>query len=228
MLSAFRYSGQRHNDSLLALGGVRIGTLHDFRRTEHKGGIADANEGIKRVSHHIPYVTEKDVGSIHLEAIKQFKILNLGDSTNVVLQDIQFIRGFNHPDCFVHCVSAEYSRDVLDQFEEADSCIEITDLGKFYQRLTKTLNRQIPVQLLGVSTVRYMMREEDWNGRNWGVHPALIKEPRFAKQLEIRAIWRPKFNGAISPMVLNDVGLIEFCKRRELPDSKKRRSGSLI
>ena len=217
MASAFRYSGQRHNDALLALGNIRIGTLHDFRRIEHKRGIADANEGTKSVSHHIPYATEKDAGSIHLEALKRFNLIDLGNSTDVVLRNIQMIQSFDHPDCFVHCVSADYSKGVLDQFEGADSCVEIADLEGFYQRLTSTLNSHVPVQLLAISMVQYMQRNEDWNGRDWGVHPALIKEPEFSKQVEIRAIWRPKFGGGISPVVINDIGLIEFCKARELP-----------
>lgn len=217
MPSAFRYSGQKYNDALLALGNVRIGTLHDFRRTEHKQGIADVNEGKKRVSHHIPYATEKDVGSIHLEALKQFNAINLEGSTDVILENVSVSQEFDHPDCFVHCTSVKYSSDVLRQFDGADSCVEISDLFGFYRRLTETLNSIVPVQLFTLSKVRYMKRHEQWNGRNWGIHPALMKEPEFVRQVEFRAIWIPKFPGAISPIVVNDTGLLSFCRARETP-----------
>lgn len=217
MPSAFRYSGQKYNDALLALGNVRIGTLHDFRRTEHKQGIADVNEGKKRVSHHIPYATDKDVGSIHLDALKKFRAIDLGGATNVILENISVSQEFDHPDCFVHCTSVKYSSDVLRQFDGADSCVEISDLAGFYKRLTETLNSIVPVQFLTLSQVQYMKRHEDWNGRNWGVHPALIKEPEFIRQVELRAIWIPKFSGVISPIVINDTGLLRFCRAREAP-----------
>lgn len=217
MPSAFRYSGQKYNDALLALGNVRIGTLHDFRKTEHKQGIADVNEGKKRVSHHIPYATDKDVGSIHLDALKTFRAIDLGGATNVVLENISVSQEFDHPDCFVHCTSVKYSFDVLRQFGGADSCVEISDLAGFYQRLTETLNSIVPVQFLTLSQVQYMKRHEDWNGRDWGVHPALIKEPEFIRQVELRAIWIPKFSGNISPIVINDTDLLRFCRARETP-----------
>jgi hypothetical protein len=38
--------------SLMYLYGyIRIGTLHDFRRTEHAKGISDPKEGKKSISH---------------------------------------------------------------------------------------------------------------------------------------------------------------------------------
>lgn len=223
MYSAFRYSGQKYNDTLLALGNIRIGTLHDFRRIEHKSGISDPNEGTKSVSHYVLKATDKDADRVHFEALDFFKVVKFDNCYGAVAENIHMSQNFDQPDCFVHCVSAEYSKDVLEQFEGADSCIEITNLNGFYRRLTEALNSHIPVQLETISTVSYMLREEKWNGRDWGVHPALIKEPEFSKQVEIRAIWRPKFSGDISPIVLNDIGLIDFCKRRELPSNRARR-----
>ena len=217
MQAAFRYSSTKHNNNLLALGNIRIGTLHDFRRIEHKKGIADVNEGVKTVSHYIPYATDKDVGSIHLDAIKQYNSVRIEHCTRVVLRDVYMSDRFDHPNCFIHCVSADYSNSVLRQFEGADSCVEITDLAGFYRRLTETLGMHTPVKLLSVSRVSYMDRHESWNGRDWGVHPALIKEPEFSKQVEIRAIWVPEVEGVISPVVINDIGLIRFCKLRENP-----------
>lgn len=224
MPAVFRYSSKKYNDSLLALGNIRIGTLHDFRRTEHKQGIADVNEGKKKVSHQIPYVDSKDGDSIHISALREFGVMDIKPGTNAVFENCTAEQEFDHPDCFVHCTSFEYSFKAMSQFEGADSCVEIPDVESFYTRLTHTLRSVVPVRFLTLTTVRYMERHEDWNGRNWGVHPALIKEPIFTPQVEVRAIWIPMSSGAISPIVINDIGLIPLCKTSPLPEQSSRRS----
>lgn len=224
MPTAFRYSDKKYNDALMALGNIRIGTLHDFRKTEHKKGISDVNEGRKKVSHYIPHVTEKDVGSIHWEALSKFGAIQIEGGENINIIDASLAQEFNHPDCFVHCTSADYSSQVLQQFEGADSCVEIIDLIGFYRRLTETLNSIMPVRFLNICKVAYMQRHEKWNGKDWGVHPALIKEPEFKRQVEIRAIWLPKFSGPLAPVVINDIGLMKYCRAKAIPDVAKRDS----
>ncbi|MGX1087458.1 hypothetical protein [Pseudomonas sp. AP3_22 TE3818] len=216
MQSVFRYSGQKYNDALLALGNVRVGTLHDFRNIEHKKGIADAKEGLKWVEHHIPHATNRD-GNIHSAAIEAFGFFGNPGGGLMEFKNCNFVQQFNHPDCFIHCTSADYLRSTMDEFEGADSCVEIADVAGFYRRLTESLNKIVPVQLLTVAKVTYMERREDWNGRNWGTYPALIKEPEFSRQGEIRAIWGPKRDSVIKPLVLNDIGLISFCRAVGVP-----------
>ncbi|MFZ1908535.1 MAG: hypothetical protein WAU52_05580, partial [Burkholderiales bacterium] len=50
-MAAFKYAKRVHAKQLLTMGILRVGTLHDFRRMEHAKGIADPQEGKKRVSH---------------------------------------------------------------------------------------------------------------------------------------------------------------------------------
>lgn len=216
MKRAFRYAPRKYSDSLLALGNVRIGTLHDFRRSEHKRGIADANEGKKVVVHHTPFVTTEDEGSIHLRAFKEFGAIDIGDSHGCTFKDITVQKTFDMPDCFVHCISSKLSVDVMREFEGADSCLEITRPIEFYERLTRTLSSIVPVSLYCISDVKYRTREELWNGNDWGHHPALIKESEFSDQYEVRAIWIPRFNGVIAPVVVNDVELIKYLEPREV------------
>jgi len=49
----YRYSNSKFSNILTVLGGIRVGTLHDFRNSEHKKGIADPLEGKKTVVHRI-------------------------------------------------------------------------------------------------------------------------------------------------------------------------------
>jgi len=210
MASVFRYSAVKYNDALLALGNVRIGTLHDFRKTEHKEGIFDAAEGTKFVEHHIPIVNTSDAGSIHVEALRQFNGVKIGRGAHV--ENFTLCQTFDVPDFFIHCTSFEFSRRVMRQFEGAESCVEIFDVNGFYQRLTETLNFNFPVRLLTIEKIQYKERSEVWNGRNWGAHPAIIKEPKFSMQVEVRAIWVPRISDPISPVIINDIGLTNFCR----------------
>lgn len=218
MASFYRYSGKKYNDALLALGNVRIGTLHDFRREEHKKGIADPNEGKKTVNHVIKYANSNDGHSIHFDAIERFGAIRAGKGTNIILENVHLSREFNYPDCFLHCSSFEYSSKAMSQFDGADSCVELFDVNGFYGRLTEAISSVCPVQLVVVQKVVYMERVEQWDGATWGVHPALIKEPIFSPQVEVRAIWQPRFTGAIEPVVINDVGLVRFCRSVPLPE----------
>ncbi len=44
----YRYTNSCYNKLLLNMGCIRVGTLHDFRKSEHKKGIADPQEGKKK------------------------------------------------------------------------------------------------------------------------------------------------------------------------------------
>ncbi|MFJ7787699.1 hypothetical protein [Pseudomonas sp. NPDC096925] len=217
MTSFYRYSAKKYNDALLALGNVRIGTLHDFRNEEHKKGIADVNEGKKTVSHIIKYANSDDGPSIHFDAIEKFGAIGRNKDSSILLENVHLSRDFSFPDCYIHCASQLYSSETMAQFEGSDSCVEIFDVLGFYNRLTETLGTVQPVRLHTVQKVFYMEREERWDGKTWGVHPALIKEPVFSPQVEVRAIWIPVLAGNISPVVINDVGLIRYCRSKKIP-----------
>lgn len=217
MQSIFRYSPQRYSDSLMALGNVRIGTLYDFRRSEHRAGIADPQEGKKSVVHHISKWTDKDVGSIDHKALAEFRFANFEGSTNVNVENVTMEQHFDLPDCYIHCTSLEYSNEAMTSLDGADSCVKIIAVNSFYRRLTATLSLHAPVRFAGLQAVKYRERVERWNGVDWGDHPALIKELDFKTQVEIRAIWLPLRKGAISPIVINDCELIKFCELIDTP-----------
>jgi hypothetical protein len=57
-------------------------------------------------------------------------------------------------------------------------------VSNFYSLLTELINKHVPVEFQGVHKVVYQNKQEKWNGVNWGISPALIKEPAFIKQKE--------------------------------------------
>jgi hypothetical protein len=215
----FRYSSKRFNSRLLNQGEIRIGTLHDFRRLEHKRGVYDPQEGKKVVSHHIEdlfitdpldpvYKCSKD-----FKSLEEFQAIKLSASAkNTTLKNITMSRQVDSPDFFILCTSKYCSAQTMNQFEGADSCLEIVDVNNFYHVLTEVLNSKTSVIFQGIHEVKYQNREEPWNGQGWGCHPALIKEPVFAPQGELRAIWQPKSNNSIEPIIIHNNRLGTFCR----------------
>ena len=142
------------------MGGIRIGTLHDFRKAEHKSGIADPQEGKKNVIHHIDKAIVNNTDDLHGRAAKEFNIVNLGKgNASVSFTDCTFSKSFDEPDCFILCFSSEKSKKVMAEFEGADSCIEITNPDIFLQQLTDTLNLFTPVIFRGVHKVIYQNKD---------------------------------------------------------------------
>lgn len=214
----YRYSSQRHNSSLLAMGVIRVGTLHDFRSMENKKGIADPQEGKKIVSHRIDQLHIADTedpnikSNIDIRALEAFQAVKMSNSKNITFHNVTVSRRFDEPDCFILCTSKICSKETMSQFEGADSCVEVVEIESFYRVLTDTLNSITPVIFRGIHEVIYQNREEDWNGQNWGHHPAMIKETKFNKQSELRAIWQLRFNHQISPVVLGNYKLGAYCR----------------
>jgi hypothetical protein len=214
----YRYSLMRFNSLLLTLGVIRIGTLHDFRRLEHKKGICDPQEGKKVVTHYIEDLHISDSNdhahqeSKDFRALERFQIIKFGNAQDITIQNISVSQLFDHPDCFILCTSKYCSKQTMRQFEGAESCLEVIDINNFYRVLTETLNSIVSVEFRGVHEVKYQNREEPWNGQDWGRHPALIKEPVFKPQGELRAIWQPRFNKSIEPIIIGNYILGSFCR----------------
>jgi hypothetical protein len=135
-----------------------------------------------------------------------------GGKADLSFVDIQ--KNFDHRNCFILCSAKECSQKTMSQFEGANSCVEIFDNKTFYNLLTETLNRYTSVRYCGIFQVKYQSRQEKWNGTDWGEHPALIKEPTFSKQTELRAVWEPTDDRAIEPIILSNFKLGAYCRWR--------------
>jgi hypothetical protein len=213
----YRYSLQEYNSLLITLGIIRIGTLYDFRRMEHRQGVVDTQEGQKNISHHIDYLHVADPNNldiksnINMQALEKLGGIKVTGKNNTFV-NIETTKNFNVNDCFIFCTSMTCSRETMQQFEGADSCIEIVNVDLFHNILTDTLNRIYPVVFQSIYKIIYQDREEPWNGRDWGNYPALIKEPKFEKQNEFRAIWKPIGNQPISPIITGNYRLGTCCR----------------
>lgn len=218
----YRYAEKKWNDALVQRGSVRIGTLHDYRRAEHKPGISDAYEGQKWIYHHINHWNSANeipgLPSLHARASAMLGLeieqAEPGEKRGgITLQNVSFISAVEYPNCFIHCTSYKLSKEVMAEFEGADSCVKLRDHRAFYRALTVALNKHTPVRAAGINIVRYQDRREPCNGDNLGIDPCWVKGKDFSAQYEVRAIWHSLSNEPIDWVVLEVPELIGLTQR---------------
>lgn len=207
----YKYGARAHIQELLTKGRLRIGTLHDFRRSEHKAGIADPREGQKSVFHVMNRPVKVDDGSLDDLAMKHYRFINAPSGATVEFSNVAFTRNVESPDCYVYCASSALSRETMSEFEGADACYQIVDPVGFCSVVHEELNRITPIADFAIAEVEYLSREEAWTPTSSGRHPAFIKEPHFSRQAEIRCIWRPADRRPISPTFVSDPRLRDYC-----------------
>jgi hypothetical protein len=216
MASVYKYGERVWSELLISHGGVRIGTLYDFRKSEHKRGIADATEGKKAIFHPVERYNSRSSRGIDKVAVDNLGSFAVHGNVDLSINSLTISRNFNSPDCYVHCTAHTLSREVLKQFEKADSCIEIMRPNAFYKHLTSIINKHTPVHFYGFHRIVYADRREKFNGENYGRRPDLIKDPEFFPQCEIRAIWIPKAKRPIEPFSVQEKPLRKFCREVEI------------
>lgn len=209
-MKLYRYAAQRYTDSLMNMGSLRVGTLHDYRRMEHKKGIGDAEEGKKVIVHEIFDLNEQNIKTEHARANELFKLLKIEGGGRVRIGKVNIKKTYDHPDCFVLCLSHQRSKSVMSSLDGTDSCLELGAFLPFLNTLSGVLNENVPLESFIVGHVTYQSREEIWNGKDFGVHPAFVKGMEYKKQAEVRIIWEPKYGQQISPIIVNDIKLSQY------------------
>ncbi|MFJ7281902.1 hypothetical protein [Pseudomonas sp. NPDC099000] len=208
--STYKFSERKYLESFFNMGNVRIGTLFDFRSSEHKQGIADPTEGTKiiRRNFHFPDgPSEEDIA-----AMVSMRIADPESAKHItMINSPARRRGFSE-DCFIYCTSAYSSKSIMSEFGSADSCYELYNGNAFYDRITSALNEIVPVRFVAIEAVHYRTRTEEWSASGDGRHPSFIQEEEFSGQFEVRAIWAPREKIEIAPVVINDIGLTKFCR----------------
>lgn len=213
----YRYSSKAFNEQLMNEGVVRIGTLYDFRNSEHAKGIADPSEGKKKVFHTIYdwKINEEVPGlpSKTMRATSEIGMFSFAPGGGQFISGITLEREILSRDYYIHCTSHRLSHDVMKEFEGAETCIEIIDPRGFYELATRSLNEITPVKLAGAFIIKYMDRDEEWNGVDNGIDGCIIKEVEFKGQYEVRAIWSPLNSTNIKPEFIRNMDLTKHCRR---------------
>lgn len=225
-MSHYRFSKKQFNFSLCTLGIIRVGTLYDFRKSEHEKGIADINEGKKTL---VKKANRKELLNFETSIVKGidgedmmirmhkgtdglgYGVIGPIDSDAKNFSNYEYRSNLNSPDCFVLCFTSSNTSETRDQFDGVDSCIIINNFMKFIELVALSINKTILLKNLEIYPVTYKSREEKWDTKNLGTNPVFIKEHEFSKQFEIRVAFHPKYKVPLQPLFIANYELGKYC-----------------
>ena len=209
----FKYLPKRFLDAFLARGSLRIGTLYEYRKVEQYGTvIGDADEGRHKTELSLAGggVVDLATSTPEAEFFRQHVLRpdQQHHRTKIVLADgARLVSHTNSQDLYIFCVSAEYRPDVMREFG-CDSCLEILHPQEFFQAVSRRIRHKGTFE--GLAAVTYASKHTHYL-RPHRVHPALMKEERYANQHEWRAIWTPT-RPPRQPLLINVPRAIRHCR----------------
>jgi len=209
----YKYLPTVFSQALLNRGSIRIGTLSDFRKSEHSPGISDPTEGTKIINLDIGEEEKYECLTEAPEGLKGF-IKITGECKNLTLNEIHTTTKYRSEDVYILCLSSEASVNVMNSLEGAEECLELLYQEEFFRDLNIIMSME-SAKFDGLSECIYQSRVVAiTSGReSTGPHPSIIKEPEFKAQKEIRAIWIPTNNKIIHPTTINNSNLGEYFRK---------------
>lgn len=190
----FKYSKKKYSQALLDQGEIRIGTLYWYRDMEEKKGISDPEEG--SFIHNVyqkNITTDKLINEKGLRETISPLIKIVGDihpDSKIHIGGVSFKKRYDSPNLLIFCVSSEKSKEVMSQFEGADTCVEIHKPNTFFQLVTWELEKVLGVPITCHND--WFVSYGDYERTGYlheQVSPCLAKTKKFEPQKEVRVIW---------------------------------------
>lgn len=202
-----KYTEKIHFDNLIKCGSIRIGTLKDYKEGEHGQMVADSMEGAKRFSGHYRNITSEDIKSS--AALSLLINTNGGDIESLTVENYVIIE----PDYYIFSFAQGYSLDDHKEWLEKENyevAYSIDFTRSFFRKVTRELNKHNAVKFMGLYQVHYYDEDKgmDLLDPHNGYPAFCLKDYNgFSNQKEVRAVWAPLRNEAISPVNLNVISL---------------------
>lgn len=205
-----------HADAFVE-GNIKLSTLEACRKHENSEQ-GDAEEAIHRYnSGHIVGSS----GDVDYSLIaSRCGVVDLGYNKNTVISNNTVIELI--PDAFVLCTTKEYDPDTM-RVAFGSYCVEITDINRLYQLVTRALSKKYSIQNAQYGHVLYKERSyvgiQEPPGPIGFVKPAYKytykKIISYKDQKEFRFLWTLINNNTnLEPFILENVPKIsEFCRR---------------
>jgi hypothetical protein len=212
----YKYIKLRHATSTLQDGKFRIGTLREYQGYDH-AEIGDKEEGIQGIE--LPaYAADRAACMQNL--IAKYPLLDALHSdqrfTDIQNEDILAKVLIVAPDCYMFCMTSEYSPAVMQQFG-CDACIEITSPLNFFKALSVAMGSRAHFAALHVCkylTSRHLPWEEHVTYRIQA-----IKTLDQKHQKEVRFTWDPIYtsgfdasNTVLEPIFLKCKEATQYCR----------------
>lgn len=203
----FKHMRAEHAEAALRMGVVRVGTLFDFRRTEHFGhDIGDAVEGY-RIDEYPKDVTFGAANQPDWSK-QSFK---LAPGASLQIQSHGIRHKITSDNYWIFSLS-ESMDDVVGRrmCPEYDACIEVIDAHSFIACVSAAL--PAGVRFEGLFRCIYEPRSQSGDARA-RVHPALLKNRDYEYQQEVRAVWSIANQQLIQPTNIMHLTLTSCCRR---------------
>lgn len=199
----YKYLKKTHAELLLNHGKLRLGTLYEYRDMDTYGTvIGDQNEG--KSSRFMEIRRNCWTSNNQPEFTKSFFKLESGATLNI--SGITLVKTQESQDFYLYCITEEFNKDTLIDFDY-DCCVVIEHSAQFFAAISRTIRHK--ARFDGVHKCQYMPRLQPHDSIK-EVHPAIIKDPTYQRQKEVRALWAP-INSSITPRVIQCRDAAKFC-----------------
>lgn len=187
-MKLYKYTKKSHAELMVHEGIFRLGTLKGYKKIEKHGTeIGDEREG-EMITHMDRQVIDSSLPET-LSPVAQ-RILNSG---HIVAGRVILITEQIHEltdNCLVYSTSCVADHHIMKRINpDYDACVEISDMHAFFEALGNCVKNQFPeLQSMDGDFCVYSNREQH-HTQQVSVHPAFVKEKRYAYQQEHRVIW---------------------------------------
>lgn len=206
----YKYLPQEIAELMVKKGSVKIGTLFDYKNEDELGtDIGDKNEGVLTEWSNDKETkrTQSDLNRIEKLAFRIKEGLEGVQIKDCLVQATQ-----QSPDFFIYSVSDVFNVHIMrklcrDYHTTYDACVRIIDPNAFINAVSKLFKDKGHYETSAY--IQYMDRTRHY--KDLTPHPALIKEPKFEYQKEIRSIWSPVITTAI-PEIIEAEEIKQYCQ----------------
>jgi hypothetical protein len=182
----FKYMKRSHALALIKKGQMRIGTLYEYRNVERHGVlVGDAREGSKGAVVRVPFLEASST-----EELPEFARdmgVRIGPG-RVTFENSTFLRTEESPDFYIFSASRHFDA-VQMRLMGYDACVRIDNPESFFRAVSHSFRHAGDYQ--GFHACHYIERDLPPDQQH-DIHPALLKDPSYSPQAEVRAVWRPK------------------------------------
>jgi len=212
-MSLFKYMPRKYLDAFFNKGRLKIGTLHEYRKVEHYGGvIGDQREGLHITEFSLTGGGKVDLSQKSPETDFLKKHLLQPDQQDISIEMIfedgaRIMSHSESPDLYIYCTTSEFNPEVMTQFD-CDACMEIVNPNAFFQSISRKIRHQ--GRLDGWGPIHYKNKETHYTAPHQH-HPAIMKDLSFSYQKEWRAIWIPN-KAPRQPIYIDVPKAIRHCR----------------
>ncbi len=209
--SLYKYLKPKWADAMVRAGSIHVGTLNTYRELEaedpERGDIGEGTRTLHSDDKPRVYNSTAELPP-SLSGIECGKggLATNGPNAIVIKNRVA--------DAYVYCVTERFDAAVMGEFGGA--CVRIEEPSEFFEAVDGQFKNHLHElgRVLGNGTLDrcvYAERRENYHATT-PVDTCFLKPPRYERQCEVRAIWRPA-QLPIAPVSFECPAGARYCRR---------------